>query len=117
MFGIGLFEVFADVWRVVVIVGGGIVVGIGCAWLMERARFYKREELPTGARAMYALIGVNALVMVFITLVLLERWGQPLSWRWAVALAIFTFKAYFFIGLRDAGFEQERRLLFAQRTT
>jgi hypothetical protein len=61
---------------------------------------------------MWALIAVNALVLGFITLGLLDRWDAVLSWRWAFAIAIFALKGLFFYWLRSVGLEQERRALF-----
>jgi MFS family permease len=102
----------ANALRVLVIFGGGAVIGGGSVILAERARHYRQMELGQAVKAMWALIAVNALVLGFITLGLLDRWDAVLSWRWAFAIAIFALKGLFFYWLRSVGLEQERRALF-----
>lgn len=103
----------ANLLRVLVIFTGGGVVGVGCVILWERAAFYRRLDIPAAPRAMYALMLVNAFVMAFIAAVLIDRWDDPLSWRWALAIGVFVVKGFFFHQLRATGLEQERRQLYA----
>lgn len=102
----------ANLLRTLVLVAGGIVVGLGCNVLHDRARFYTRADIAGAASTMYLLAAVNALVMAYIAATLLSRWDDELSWRFFLAIAIFVMKALFFRGLRAIGLEQERRALF-----
>ena len=112
MFGSLVTSVIAaDAARIAVIFFGGAVVGAGWPILWHRAHFYRQIQLPDACVAMWLLAVVNALVLTFISFVLIDRWGDPLSWRWPVAIAIFGLKGWFFLLLRKAGLEQERRVL------
>ena len=101
-----------DIARMAVVLTGGCVMGAGFVILNARRRFYQHIQLPAAARAMVTMALVNSLVLVYVTAVLMERWGETLSWRWAVALAVFAAKAWFFHDLRSAELEQERRHLY-----
>lgn len=100
--------------RIAVILLGGSVVGTGFAVLLERARFYARNDLPNGRRAMALLAAMNVVVMLYLTFILIQRWDDPLTWRWGGALLIFLLKGSFFHELRMAGIEQDRRQLFGE---
>lgn len=101
----------ANVVRFLVIFSGGIVIGSGFVILTTRAKWYDRLGLPEGARAMRVLAVMNALVLAFVTGALLDRWDQSLSWRTPAAAIIFATKGLFFHLLRQAGLEQERRMM------
>lgn len=109
---IGLSENVANTTRVLTIFIGGVVIGGGTLVLLERGAFYRRLHLRTGQRAMWALIVVNIAVLTYISLTLIVRWDQDITWRTYVGLAIFTAKGVFFHFLRATGIEQERRKLF-----
>jgi hypothetical protein len=99
----------ANVARLAVIFYRGAVVGVGFAVLYNRARFYRRVRIGKAVAAMATLGTVNAAVMLYLALVMLDRWDDTLSWPWAGAVFIFTVKGVFFRLLHDAGIEQERR--------
>lgn len=101
----------ADAVRLLILAYGGAVVGMGLRVLFERAQHYRREGLHDGARSMYALMVTNTLVMSFVAVVLIQRWGDLLSWPSVIALGIFTSKALHFLWLFRLGNQQERRLL------
>jgi hypothetical protein len=100
--------------RVLVIAGGGAVIGAGTVILLERARFYQRHDVPEAVVAMRALIVVNVLTLTFVSLVLISKWDDWLTWRLPVATAIFVSKGVFFHLLRQTGVEQERRALYGE---
>lgn len=102
-----------NIFRAVVVLLGGIVVGGGTVVLIERARFYRAENISRAPRAMYALALVNVLVLTYIGVGLAARWDEELSWRTPIALVIFGLKGLFFRDLRATGLEQERRALYA----
>lgn len=99
----------ADAFRVVTVAFGGFVVGGGFAILRERARYYGRNKLTVAVHCMQVLAVMNALVLTYVTLVLMDRWNEALSWRWGFAVLIFASKSYFFVLLRRVGVEQEMR--------
>jgi hypothetical protein len=105
---------FQDAARIIVVLTGGCVIGAGFAILLARRRFYQDADLPMAARAMLSLCAVNTLVLAYVTAVLVERWGENLSWRWVLALAIFALKGWFFHDLRATEIEQERRRLYGE---
>jgi hypothetical protein len=112
----------ADVVRVAMLVYGGAVVGIGLAVLRDRARMWRRLDAAgrpswrdPAWRSVFLLACVNLLVMAYISAVLIGRWHHELSWRWVLALAIFTVKARMLWDVRLATLEQDRRLMIAER--
>lgn len=104
----------SDLLRVLVIFVGGVIVGGGTVILLARARFYQKRGLPQAACAMYFLIVANALVLTFIAQSIITHWGEDVTWRVPLAVAIYTAKAGFFHNLRGAGLEQERRILYGE---
>lgn len=101
----------ANLARIFVIFGGGVVVGAGVGILRARAQFYGSIGIVNLERAMYALAVVNVAALTYVSLTLVvDRWGEPLSWRWGLAVVIFAAKAWFFHLLNDGMLKQEAAL-------
>lgn len=101
----------ANLARIFVIFSGGAVVGAGAGILRARARFYGSIGIVSLERAMYALLVVNVLALSYVSLTLVsDRWDEPLSWRWGLAVLIFAAKAWFFRLLNAGMLKQEAAL-------
>lgn len=103
-----------DILRMIVMVLGGAVVGAGFPIMRMRATQYKEINISHGAYACWWLMIVNILALGFIASLLIDRWGQELSWRWWVAFAVFSAKGAMFYHLRAATLEEHRRRVFAR---
>jgi len=79
--------------RILVVIYGGFVVGIGTPILWERRRLMRILRFDHSARSATILTFVNIAVLSFIIGVVLARWDEPISWQSIGAFIIFTAKA------------------------
>lgn len=98
-----------DSARLVLVLAAGCVTGAGIAVLQARAAHYRKHGLKAGCQAMYLLMIVNLQVMAFVSIVMVERLGNPIGWRFILTASIFATKGLFFWRLRAVDMEQERR--------
>lgn len=100
-----------NILRVVVLLFGGAVVGIGLPILWERTKMWMHMGYArTGARSAYLLLIVNALVLTYITFDVVSRWDMGFSWRIPLALIIFGCKAMMLLSIRQATLQQQHAL-------
>lgn len=99
-----------DVLRIVVLLLGGAVVGIGSPILWRRTWSWRHMGYRAGARAAWLLAVVNALVLVYVAFDVAGRQGDPVSWRTPFALVIFATKAWMLLSIRQASLDIEQRL-------